>query len=61
MESFFDHVDVALHVEVRFRNIIMFAIENFFEAFHRLLNRDVLAFGAGENFRDVKRLAQKSL
>ncbi len=39
----------------------MFAIEDFFEAFHRLLNRDILSFRSRENFRDVERFAQNSL
>ena len=39
----------------------MLAIKNFFEALHRLLDRNVLAFAAGENFRDVKRLTEEPL
>ena len=39
----------------------MFAVENFFEAAHRLRNRDVLAFAAGENFRHVEGLTEETL
>ena len=39
----------------------MFAFENFFEAANGFGNRNVLAFGAGEHFRDVKRLAKEAL
>ena len=39
----------------------MFAFENFLETTHGLRNRNVLAFRTGKDFRDVERLAEKTL
>jgi hypothetical protein len=49
---FLDHVDSALHVEVRFRHVVMFALEDFFKSANRFRNGDVLAFRAGKHFGD---------
>src|SRR5205807_10220812 len=59
--SFHNHIDAALHVEVLFGNFVMFAIEDFFEAAHRLRDRNILAFRAGKNFSDMERLAEEAL
>src|SRR5438105_12000516 len=59
--TLFNHIDVALHVKVLFRHIVMFTIENFFEAAHGVRDRDVLPFRAGEHFGYVKRLAKETL
>ena len=55
------HVDAALHVEILLGDIVVFAIEDFFEAADRLGNRNILACSPGENFGDVERLAQETL
>ena len=60
-ESLLNHIDVAFHVKVRFGNFVMGSIENFFEAAHGLVDRHILAFGASEYFRHVKRLAEEAL
>src|SRR5262249_51986953 len=49
------------HVEVLFGYIVVFALENFFEAAHCLSNGYVLSLVTGEDLGDVKRLAEKSL
>src|SRR5204862_5843432 len=59
--TFLNHIDVALHVKVLFRLIVMFTIENFFETAHGVRDRDVLPFRAGEHFGYVKRLAKETL
>src|SRR5204863_10184031 len=59
--TFFNHIDVALHIKVLFGHVIMFAIENFFEATNRIRDRDVLTFRASEHFGYVKRLAKETL
>src|SRR5438046_413199 len=59
--TLFNHIDVALHIKVLFRHVIMFAIENFFEPADRVRDRDVLSFRAGEDFGYVKRLTQGTL
>src|SRR6516162_6415567 len=59
--TFFDRIDVALHVEVLFGYIVVFALENFSEAAHGLSNGYVLSLVAGKDLSDVKWLAEKTL
>ena len=50
---FFDRAD---HVERLFREMVVFAIENFLEASHRVFELHVLTGRAGKGFGDVERL-----
>ena len=59
--GFSDFVDAALHVEVTFGDIVVFAFENFLESAHGFRNRNLLAFATGEDLRDSERLAQETL
>jgi hypothetical protein len=51
----------ADHVERLLRQVIVLAVDNRFEAMNRLLERDVLAWRAGECFRHMEWLRQKAL
>ena len=48
-QSGLDFVDPALHVEVAFRHVVVFAVEDLLEAAHGFGHRDLLALAAGEH------------
>ena len=56
-----DFLDAAFHVEIAFRNIVVFAFQNLFEAPHRISHRHLLAISAGEHRRHREWLAQEAL
>src|ERR1051326_4928893 len=58
---FFNFVDSALHVKVTFRNFVMFAFEDFFEAADGFRDWHLLAFATFENLRDSERLTEELL
>src|SRR5689334_13149822 len=57
----FDFLDAALHIEISFRHIVVFAFENFLEPAHGIGNGHLLAFATGEHLRDRKGLAEEAL
>ena len=59
--SLLDFFDAAFHVEIPFGNIVVFALENFFEPPDRIGYRNLFALSAGKYFRDAERLAQEAL
>jgi hypothetical protein len=54
-------VDAALHIEVAFRDVVELAVEDHLESAHRVLDRDILAGGAGEDLGNVERLGKETL
>src|SRR5918999_2104540 len=57
-----DHlVDRALQQEGPLRDVIVLALDDLLEGADRLLDRHVLALGAGERLRDEERLRQEPL
>ena len=60
--GFFDgFIDGADHVEGRFRQVIVFAFEDAFEAFDGVFERHEHARRTGKDFSDVERLRQEAL
>ena len=57
-QSFLDRAD---HVEGLFGNFVVFAFDDFLEAFDRIGNLYVLALQAGELLRDKEGLREESL
>src|ERR687895_1548561 len=57
-----DHlVDRALQQEGPLRDVVVLALDDLLEGAHRLLDRHVLALGAGERLRHEERLRQEAL
>src|SRR6218665_299342 len=57
-----EHVlDRALEQEGALRDVVVLAVDDLLERADRLLDRHVLAGGAGEGLRDVERLRQEAL
>src|SRR5690606_7427617 len=54
-------LDAADHVERLLRQVVVLALDDALEAADGVLERDVLARGAGEHFGDVERLAEEAL
>src|SRR5205807_8153019 len=54
-------INAALHVEICFRHVVVFAFENFLKPTHGLRNRHILAFMTGKNFRDMEWLTKEAL
>ena len=54
-------VDGTFQVKSLFRNVVVFAFDDRFEAFHRVGNLDVTSRRAGKLFGHVERLREESL
>src|SRR5690606_8886002 len=54
-------LDAADHVERLLRQVVVLALDDALEAADGVLERDVLARGAGEDLGDVARLAEEAL
>src|SRR5512139_3077399 len=59
--DFHGFIDRADHVEGLLRQIVMLAFQDFAEAAHRLAQRHIAAFAAGELRRREERLRQEAL
>src|SRR3954462_12972575 len=59
--SLSDLGDCAFHIEIAFGDVVVFAVENFLEAFDGFGDRDLFAFAAGEDLGDTEGLAQEAL
>src|SRR5262245_23694648 len=56
-----DLFDPALHVEVSFGHLVVFALEDFLEAADGVGDCDLPSFASGEDLRGTERLAEKAL
>src|ERR1035441_5641545 len=56
-----DLFDLAFHVEVAFVDVVVLAVEDFFEAFHGFGHRHLLAGTPRENLGHRERLTQEAL
>src|SRR5215471_3622375 len=56
-----DLLDRALHIEITFRHVIVFAVQNFLESTNCVGNRYLFAFTTSEDLRHTKRLTEKTL
>src|SRR6188472_4009344 len=56
-----DLLDAALHIEVPFRNGVVFAVQDFLEAADGLRDRHLPSLSTGEHLRRAERLAEETL
>ena len=56
-----DLFDPALHVKIGLGHLVVFAVENFLEATHRVGDRDLLAFGAASVVASAQNLSPEEL
>src|SRR5438270_494675 len=53
--TFLNFFDAALHVKVGFGHVVVFAVQDFLEAFDGVRHRHLFARSAGENLRYAER------